>query len=110
MNGLGRGVENDPPARLDEPVTQVDILPAVDLEAFIEPADLKAKFAINRKVARDEKMLRTEIVRTNEMYHKAINFLRNQAPRHNIEIVEVQDVGGSWYVIRSLIQKCLQTK
>jgi thymidylate kinase len=63
---------------------------------------------LNRKTRRHPDELRKEIIRVEEMYSRAINYLRSKVPPQNIEVVEAKDFTGTWYKLRPLIQKCLQ--
>ncbi|GEM_PF-5070654 len=63
---------------------------------------------LNRKTRRNKEDLRKEIIRTEEMYIKAIKFLRSKIPPQNIAVVEARDFIGTWYKLKPLVEECLK--
>jgi len=81
----------------------------IENSLHILPNNNRNEFSIlNRKTRRQRDELRKEIIRTGEMYQKAIDYLRTKVPPENIKVIEAKDETGTWYKLRPIIEACLQ--
>ena len=95
------------------PIPDLTIFLRFDLESCLKKAQEiyprnKDEFSIlNRKARQNPKELEAGIASAEKKYLRAIEFLRKQIPPHNIEIIDVDDVRGAWYILRPIIENIL---